>query len=155
MEAEAEKLKDLMFKDGILGSGKLMLISGKSIQSLANIALCAARIIYVRQTRIRVSDCTLENRNPLFWGIRMFHFCIPLEKLANTPEIRYNIGQNNGDNRLNLVQKATTHCTEHLAHNTNIFHQLCTLIISQIFFFEKHVVRGFGFASLKFRLRSL
>ena len=86
-----------MFKDGILGSGKLMLISVKSIQSLANIALCAARIIYVRQTRILVSDCALENRSPLFmntfcvlsllqqfWGIRVFYFCISLEKLANT-----------------------------------------------------------------------
>ena len=52
----------------------------------------------------------------------MFHFCIPLEKLANIREIRCNIGQNNGVNRLNLVQKATTHCTEHLAHNTNTFH---------------------------------
>ena len=43
-----------------------MLISGKLIQILANIALCAARIICVRQKRILVSDCALENRNPLF-----------------------------------------------------------------------------------------
>ena len=50
--------------DGILRSGKPILISRNSIQSLANISLCAARISYVRQTKIRVSDCTLENRNP-------------------------------------------------------------------------------------------
>ena len=56
-----------------------MLISGKSIQSLANIALFAARIIYVRQTRIRVSDCALENRNPLF----MNNFCV-LSLLTNS-----------------------------------------------------------------------
>ena len=46
-----------------------MLISG----SLANIALCDARIIYVIQTRIQVSDCALENSNPLLF---MNSFCV-------------------------------------------------------------------------------
>ena len=66
-------------KDGILRSGKPILVSRNSIQSLANISLCAARIIYVRQTRIRVSDCALENRNPSF----MNSFCV-LSLLTNS-----------------------------------------------------------------------